>query len=90
MPTGAVIYTTNPLSGKVVTSAGAVNADNVVIDALSNANPVGAFLIYKDTGAAGTSPLIANIVSYSVLPAQPTGGSFTIIWPIDINGIFRL
>jgi hypothetical protein len=87
---GAIIFTSTPLSSKTVSASGACSAANVVIDALTNANPVAAFLIYKDTGAAGTSPLIVFLQSYSNLPALPTGGSFTILWPTDGNGIFTL
>lgn len=86
---GAIIFTSPPLSGKSITSDGAATAANLVVDSLTNANPVGALIIYKDTGTPGTSPLLAYIQNYSNLPATLAGGTFTVLWPSDINRIFR-
>ncbi len=43
-----------------------------------------ALVIYKDTGTAGTSPLIAYIDGATGLPVTPNGGDITITWGADI------
>lgn len=52
----------------------------------SAAKTVGALVIYKDTGLASTSPLIAYIDITS--PVTPNGGDITITW--HTSGIFEI
>lgn len=47
-------------------------------------------VIYRDTGDAATSELIAKIDSYTGLPVTPNGGNITVAWPADSNKIFKL
>lgn len=47
-------------------------------------------LIYKDTGAEGTSPLIALIDTATGLPVTPNGGDITVQWDAGANKIFKL
>lgn len=49
-----------------------------------------ALVIYKWTGSAGTSPLIAYIDSAVGLPVLPNGGDITIVWDNGANKIFSL
>lgn len=49
-----------------------------------------ALVIYKDTGVAATSPLIAFIDSATGLPVTPNGGDITITWDSGSNKIFKL
>lgn len=47
-------------------------------------------LLYKDTGSAATSPLIALIDTATGLPLTPNGGDITIQWDNAANKIFKL
>lgn len=47
-------------------------------------------LIYKDTGTAGTSPLIAYIDTATGLPITPNGGDIIVTWDNGPNRIFKL
>jgi hypothetical protein len=64
------------------------DGDNVTYTSVSGAT-VEAIVIYKDTGTAGTSPLIAYLdTSVTGLPVTPNGGNITVTW--DAAGIFTL
>jgi hypothetical protein len=47
-------------------------------------------VIYKDTGTAATSPLIAYIDTATGLPVTPNGGDITVTWDNGSNKIFKL
>jgi hypothetical protein len=49
-----------------------------------------ALVIYKDTGTASTSRLIAYIDTATGLAVTPNGGDITVIWPSDAGRIFSL
>jgi len=49
-----------------------------------------AIIIYKDTGNASTSPLIAYIDTATGLPVTPNGGDIGITWDNGSNKIFKL
>ena len=49
-----------------------------------------ALVIYKDTGVAATSPLLAYIDGATGLPVTPNGGDITITWDSGANKIFKL
>ncbi|AMT72095.1 hypothetical protein [Mycobacteroides immunogenum] len=85
---GARIATSAALTGKTAT-AGVCNAANVNFSAVSGAS-VEALVIYKDTGTAGTSPLIAYIDTATGLPVSPNGGDINIAWDTGTNRIFKL
>src|SRR5438094_347328 len=69
---GDRVATSGNLASKTST-AGVFNAANVTFTAVSGA-ACGALVLYKDTGAAGTSPLIAYIDTATGLPVTPNGG----------------
>ena len=82
----AVIGDAKTLSGKSVTN-GAFDADDVVFGAVaSGANALGVVL-YKDSGVAGASPLIAYIDDITGFPLATNGGSITVNWD---NGLYRI
>lgn len=59
--------------------------------AVSGSKAVNAIIIYKDTGSAATSNLIAYLdTSYTNLPVTPNGGDITITWDNGTNKIFAL
>lgn len=83
----AVIGTPQTLASKTVTG-GVFDAADVTFTGVSGAS-VEALIIYKDTGTASTSPLIAFIDTVSSgLPVTPNGGNIQIQW--HASGIFAL
>lgn len=83
----------------VVGTAGTIGATKSVTNGLFDGadvtfptvtgNTAEALVIYVDTGAAGTSPLVAYIdTSVTGLPVTPNGGDITIAW--NVSGIFQL
>ena len=88
IPAGARIATSANLSAKTV-AAGVADAADSLFTAVSGAS-VEAVVLYKDTGTAGTSPLIAYIDTASGLPVTPNGGDITVVWDNGANKIFKL
>jgi hypothetical protein len=88
IPVGARIATSGNLSGKTST-AGVADASDVTFTAVSGVQSE-ALVIYKDTGVAGTSPLIGYIDSATGLPVTPSGGDITVNWDNGANKIFKL
>ena len=84
----AVVNTPQTLSSKTSTS-GVADAADVTFTAVSGST-VEALVIYKDTGSAATSPLIAYIDTATGLPATPNGGDITVTWDNGANKIFKL
>lgn len=83
----AVIGTPQTLGSKTVTD-GVFDAADVTFTSVTG-NSVEALVIYKDTGTAGTSSLIAFIDTVaSGLPVTPNGGNITVTW--NASGIFAL
>ena len=80
--------TSAALSTPTVTS-GIADSDDATFTALSG-SAVSQFVIYKHTGTAGTSRLIAHIDTYTGLPYTPTGGNLVVVWPSGTNKIFKL
>jgi hypothetical protein len=88
VPSDQIIATSAAFTGKDET-AGVADADNVTLSAV--AGPQGNFIVvYKDTGDATTSRLIALIDTANGLPCTPNGGSITIAWDTGANRIFTL
>ena len=82
-----VVGTPATLASKTVTN-GTFDAADVTFSAVSGAT-VEAIIIYKDTGSAATSPLIAYIDSASSgLPVTPNSGDINVVW--SGSGIFSL
>lgn len=79
----------NSLADKTVTN-GWAGSSNIVFE-----NPVGdiseAIVIFKDTGDAATSPLIAYLdTNIQNLPLFLNGAKVTIIFDEAVDGIFRI
>lgn len=85
---GARIATSGAFASKTVTS-GVADAADVTFTAVSGAS-VESIVIYKDTGSAATSPLIAFIDTATGLPVTPNGGDITAAWDNGANKIFKL
>lgn len=82
------IATSANFTGKT-TTGGAADADNVTFTSVSGAS-IEAIVIYKDTGVAATSPLIAYIDTATGLPITPNGGDIILSWDNGANKIFKL
>lgn len=77
------------LAGKSVT-AGVADADDVIFVTVAAGAAIDYVVIWKDTGVANTSPLIALIDTGTGLPVNPTGGDITVSWSAGANKIFKL
>lgn len=85
---GARVSTVN-LASKTA-SAGIADAADATFTAVTNATAVTQILIYKNTGTASTSALIALIDTATGLPVTPNGGDITVVWDSGTNKIFKL
>ncbi|WP_217639753.1 hypothetical protein [Arthrobacter sp. ok909] len=56
--------------------------------AISGSKTVQALVVYKDTGSAATSPLIAYIDGFTAV--TPNGGNITVTWDNGASKIFAL
>ncbi|MEI4745870.1 hypothetical protein [Rhodococcus erythropolis] len=90
IPSGARIATSANLSGKTATG-GVADADDVTLTAVSGAS-VEAIVLYKDTGTASSSRLIAYIDTSGGSPISviPNGGDITLQFSNSANKIFKL
>lgn len=86
IPAGDRIATSGNMSTKT-TTLGVYDADNITFSSVTG-DPSEALVIYKDTGTAATSPLIAYIDTATGLPVTPNGGDITITW--NASGIFSV
>lgn len=85
---GAIVSTSGPFSGKTIT-AGVANASPITFTSVSG--PLcSALVIYRDTGVASTSRLIAYMTQAVGLPAAPDGGNIIVSWDSGPRKIFVL
>jgi len=70
--------------------AGVCDAIDVTFAAIPPGPPLGFMLIFEDTGADASSPLIALLDSAGMFPVTPNGADITIIWDEGANKIFKL
>jgi len=86
-----VVGTPTALSSKSTTVEDACfDAADVTFNSVTGSQ-VTALILYKDTGSAATSPLIAYIDSAaSGLPVTPNGGNITVSWQATSPYIFKL
>ena len=84
-----VVGTAQTLGTKTFTN-GVFDAADVTFSGVTGASAE-ALVIYRDTGSAATSDLIAYIdTGYTNLPVTPNGGDITITWDNGTNKIFAL
>lgn len=86
--TAGLVATSGALSGKGST-AGVASASDVTFSLVSG-DTCESIIIYKDTGSAPTSNLIAYIHVATGLPVAPNGGNITVQWDTGANKIFKL
>jgi|SRR3954467_12943467 len=85
---GGRVATSANLSSKT-TTAGVADAADVTFTAVTG-DQSESLVIYKDTGSAATSPLIAYIDTATGLPVTPNGADITVTWDNGSNKIFKL
>ncbi|MEC4833749.1 hypothetical protein R2362_03035 [Mycobacteroides chelonae] len=83
-----VVATSANLSGKSSTG-GVADAGDVTFASVTGSTIV-RLVIYKDTGTAGTSRLIAVIDTATGLPVTPDGTNINTTWDNGANRIFKL
>lgn len=83
-----IVATSVNFTTKTVT-AGVADAADVTLSSVTGAESE-AVVIYQDTGASGTSRLIAYIDTATGLPVTPNGGDIVIQWDSGSNKIFKL
>lgn len=85
-----VVGTPATLASKTVTN-GVFDAADVTYSSVASGSTVAALIIYKDTGSAATSPLVAYIDTVSSgLPVSTNGGDIIVTWDNGANKIFAL
>lgn len=82
------IATSGAFATKTKTN-GVADADDITLTAVSGAS-CESINIFKDTGVAGTSNLIAYIDTATGLPVTPNGGDIIVQWDSGANKIFKL
>lgn len=85
----SVLNTAATLGTKTVT-LGVFDAADVTYTAVTAGSTAKAIVIYKDTGVAGTSALLAYIDTITGFPLATNGGDIQIIWDSGANKIFAL
>jgi hypothetical protein len=89
VPGGARIGSPVSLGTKTATN-GVADAADVSITGLVSAPTIEALVIYKDTGTAATSALIAYIDTATGLPTPAGATQLDIVWDAGTNRIFKL
>lgn len=84
-----VLGTPQTLSGKSIT-LGVFDAADATFSAVTAGDTSEGVVIYKDTGVAGTSPLIAYIDTITGFPLATNGGDVTVAWDNGAYKIFSL
>lgn len=81
-----VVGTPQTLANKSVV-AGVFDADDVTFSTVAAGDTLEGVVIYKDTGVAGTSPLLHYIDTITGFPLATNGGDITVQWD---NGAYRI
>lgn len=84
-----VLNSAQTLSSKSVTN-GVFDAADITYTAVTAGDTALAVVLYKDTGVAGTSPLLAYIDTITGFPLATNGGDITIQWDNGSYKIFSL
>ena len=87
----AAVVSTNyaTLTSRSVTN-GVFDAADITFTSVTSTNVIGALVIFKDTGTASNSPLIAFLDTGSGLSITPNGGDITVAFDNAANKIFAL
>lgn len=83
---GSVLNSAQTLGSKTV-ALGVFDAADITYTAVTAGSTAKAVVIWKDTGSAATSPLLAYIDTITGFPLATNGGDVTIVWD---GGAFRI
>jgi hypothetical protein len=89
VPGGSQVATSSALTGKTIT-AGVADADDVTFSAVAGGSTVTQAVVYKDTGVAATSPLIALLDTAVGFPITTNGNDITLLFDNSTYRIFKL
>jgi hypothetical protein len=84
-----VIGTPQTLASKTV-ALGVFDAADTTFSAVAGGSTLLGVALYKDTGVAGTSPLLALIDTITGFPLATNGGDIQIVWDNGAYKIFSL
>ena len=84
-----VVGTPQTLTGKSVTN-GVFDAADATFLTVAAGDTLEGVVIYKDTGVAGTSPLLHYIDTITGFPLATNGGDITVQWDSGAFKIFAL
>lgn len=84
-----VLGTPVTLASKTLTN-GVFDAADVTFSAVAGGSTALGVVLYRDTGVAGTSPLIAIIDTITGFPLATNGGDIQVVWDSGANKIFSL
>lgn len=84
-----VLGTPVTLSSKAIT-LGVFDAADVTFASVASGSTAKAVVLFKDTGVAGTSPLMTYIDTITGFPLATHGGDITVAWDNGANKIFSL
>lgn len=85
----SVVGTPQALAGKT-TVAGVADCDDVEFGAVASGSTINYIVIYKDTGVASTSSLIALYDTAAGIPFSTSGSDITIKIDSGANKLFKL
>lgn len=88
IPSGARISTSPALTAKTA-SNGVADAADITFPSVTGPQ-CEALVLYKDSGADATSPLICIIDTAGGLPVFPGGSDISVVWDNGLNKIFRI
>lgn len=84
-----LLNTPKTLAGKTY-SQGVFDADDITYTAVTAGATAKYVALFKDTGTASTSPLLALFDTITGFPVATNGADIVIVWPSDGNKIFAL
>jgi len=88
IPDSMQVAVSGTLSGKTATF-GVLDANDITVEAVPS-QEVDALVLFKDTGTAATSRLIAFIDRGTGLPVTPNGGNVLITWSNETTRIVTI
>ena len=88
IPSGARIVTSPNLASKTVTDGGILDCADPVFTSVPSAEIIVGAALFKDTGSAATSPLLAKIDNAGGLPLTTDGTNITM--SVDGAGLAKL
>lgn len=84
---GAVAAANTQTLGSKTITLGVFDAADVTFPSVTAGDVCEGVVIWKDTGVAGTSPLLAYIDTITGFPLTTNGGDVTVVWD---NGAYRI